>query len=159
MFLHSTKQRPISHVLNTKLHMHETHAPTPSPLPTPSQLTTAHETQLRIAINLEIPPELTPTNLPDKLHYHRFENRLLASIRNRSRPLVITVLDAADSTTSDSSVTPSSQPNPIMLDAPAQLLDSPALTFSMLDMPDLRLFSNCIGISRCAPNYSSRKNY
>ena len=44
--------------------MHETHALTHSPLPTLSLLATAHETQLRIAINLEIHPELTTTNIP-----------------------------------------------------------------------------------------------
>jgi hypothetical protein len=42
-----------------------------------------------------------------------------------------------------------------MLDVPAPTLDKPASNPStMLDMPALRLSSCCIGISKCAPNYS-----
>jgi hypothetical protein len=80
IFIHSTKQKPTNHVFYTKLHMHEIplHAPIPSPSLTLNRLAIAHKTQLCItSTNLEIPFELTPTNIPNQLHYRRFESRLL----------------------------------------------------------------------------------
>jgi hypothetical protein len=163
LFLHSTTQKSTNHVLYTKLHMHEIplHAAIPSPPLTLNRLAIAHKTQLCItSMNLEIPFELTPTNIPNQLHYRRYESRLLASIRNSARPSISTVLDAAVLTTSSSSVTLSSKPKPITLDAPTPTLDRPApISSFMLDMPALRLSSNCIGISKCAPNYSIGNSY
>jgi hypothetical protein len=154
-FLHSTQQKLTNHVFYTKLHMHEIqlHAPIPSLYPTLNQLTAARETQFCItSMNSVTPFELTSTTILNEIQYHRFGNRLVSSIRNRSR---LTTLETADLTTSDSISTPLSQPKPIMLDVPAPTLDKPASNPStMLDMPALRLSSCCIGLSKCAPNYS-----
>ena len=126
-FLHSTQQQPTNHFFYTKLHMHEIqlHAPIPSLFPTLNQLATTRETQLCTTPNLVTPVELTSTTILNKIHYHRFGNRLSASIRNRSQLFAFTILETADLTTSDSTLTPSSQPEPMMLDVPAR--QSPTL--------------------------------